>query len=112
MSLVFIAVPTSGVIIDGRPGEAFLKNIAIYHRVFRDATFVVPMIQDYALLPFLEGIDATWEVWGQHCERHIKACDEVWVIQFDGWETSTGVQAEIKLARKFNKTLVFMRPCV
>jgi hypothetical protein len=70
------------------------------------------MIQDYALLPYLQGVDATPAVWGKHRERSIKVCDEVWVIQFEGWETSTDIQAEIELAQKYNKKLVFMRPCV
>ena len=110
MSLIFIAVPSKGVVTDGKLNESFLKNVAIYHRIFKDLTFIAPMIQDYALLPYLEGVDATWEVWGIHCERSIKVCDEVWVIQFDRWATSTGVLAEIELAKKYGKKGVYMRP--
>ena len=110
MGLVFIAVPTKGVVTDGKLNVSFIRFVAQLHRVFPDLTFAVPMIQDYALLPYLEGIDATWEVWGQHCDRLIKVCDEVWVIHYDGWAESTGVKAEIALAAKYGKKLYHFLP--
>ena len=112
MSLIFIAAPTKGVVTDGKLNESFIQNVAAYHRIFPNLTFIAPMIQDYVLLPYLQDMDATWDVWGKHCERSIKVCDEVWVIQFDSWETSVGVEAEIELAKTLGKKLVFMRPCI
>lgn len=95
MSLVFIAVPTKGVVTDGKLNVSFVRFVAQLHRVYPHLTFVVPMIQDYALLPYLPDVDATWEVW---------------VIHYDGWAESTGVKAEIALAAKYGKKLYHFMP--
>ena len=44
-----------------------------------------------------------WEYWKAYDETFIKEwCDELWVYVQDGWETSTGVTAEVKMAKENN----------
>jgi hypothetical protein len=107
MSLIFIAVPTSGVTTDGKLNAEFVAHVAGLHELYPQHTFIVPMIQDYALLPYLK-VEATWEVWGHHCKALIKVCDEVWVMMYDGWGTSTGVRAEIDIAADWHKAIYYL----
>jgi hypothetical protein len=95
--LVFVAVPTSGVAANGRLNESFIRDIALLHELFPTITFIVPMIQDYALLPHMS-VDATWEKWGHHCRKLIERCDEVWVLKYKGYDTSVGVAGEVRHA--------------
>jgi hypothetical protein len=36
-------------------------------------------------------------------------CDELFVVTLDGWDTSTGVQEEIEMAKKFNIPISFVK---
>lgn len=108
--LVFIAIPTKGTVVDGKLSDEFLKHLADLHIAYPNFTFWAPMVQDYALLKFMPNVDATWEVWGAHCRRMIEACDEVWVLKYDGWRESTGITAEVEHAKQFNKPRMYLEP--
>jgi hypothetical protein len=51
-----------------------------------------------------------WYFWEQHDLKFLAACDDVVVLTLDGWEQSTGVQAEIAAARATGKPVSFRRP--
>ena len=40
-----------------------------------------------------------WEYWEGYDRCMIAACDKLMVLRLPGWETSTGVQAEIRIAQ-------------
>lgn len=42
-----------------------------------------------------------WEFWECYDRTMIGCCDDLLVLCLPGWETSTGVQAEIKIAEEF-----------
>ena len=50
-----------------------------------------------------------WVFWAEYDHTFIEWCDEVHVFQQDGWQESIGVNAEIKLAKKMNKPVVFIK---
>jgi hypothetical protein len=110
MYLAFIAVPSKGVVTNGKLNPSFVEDMATFHRTYPDRTFLIPMLQDYALLPYLPNTEATWEVWGHHCKRLIEACDEVWVVMYPGWDTSVGVAGEIEYAQQRGKRVHYMEP--
>lgn len=37
----------------------------------------------------------SWERWMSHCLDMLSRCDEMYVLQIPGWDTSEGVQREI-----------------
>ena len=43
-----------------------------------------------------------WEYWNGYDTEIISNCGKVIVLMLEGWDKSTGVQAEIKLAEQFN----------
>ena len=49
-----------------------------------------------------------WEFWKEYDKTFIEWADEVYVLKAQGWETSTGVQAEIKIAEEMGKPVVYL----
>lgn len=99
MMVVFIAIPSKGIANEGQLTVEFLQKLAELHVKYPGCSFIAPMVQDYQLLKHIK-TTATWEDWGKHCKAIIPRCDEVWVLQYDGWDTSVGVAAEIECARE------------
>ncbi|HUU98857.1 MAG TPA: DUF1937 family protein [Phycisphaerae bacterium] len=62
------------------------------HRVFSPIAHTHPIAE-------AGGLPLGWDFWEQYDREMIAACTEVWVLPIDGWEQSSGVQAEIALAR-------------
>jgi hypothetical protein len=51
-----------------------------------------------------------WAFWAEMDETFIKHCDKLMIIKLKGWKKSTGVTAEIKLAKKYKKPVEFIDP--
>lgn len=49
-----------------------------------------------------------WEFWKDYDIAFIEWADEVQVLMLDGWEESTGVTAEIKLADDMEKPVYYL----
>jgi len=49
-----------------------------------------------------------FDYWQQFDETFIEWCDELWVLQLDGWRESVGVKAEVKIAEKLHKPAVYI----
>ena len=49
-----------------------------------------------------------WEFWKEYDSTFIKWADEIHVFMQDGWKKSTGVTAEIRIAKKLNKPVLFI----
>lgn len=56
------------------------------------------------------GLPLDWGFWEGQDRRLLAACDELWVLQLDGWEHSRGVLAEIAIARALGKPVRFVGP--
>lgn len=55
-------------------------------------------------------VPLTWEFWQHYAKKLMEKCDALYVIMLDGWETSEGVQAEIKLAKKMSLEIKYLDP--
>ena len=121
MALIFLSAASKTAVNGDSLTSAFLEDVAVLHDRFPEHAFVCPLIQGYAILPYLQDKVATWQVWGKYCETILSPCDEVWVMLGRGWKnpsiysdptynTSDGVAAEIKLAIEKQKKIVFYDP--
>lgn len=104
MKRVFISVPTSGVVVDGKLTEAFFKQIATYEEE-NNCIGISPMVMGYPLLPY-KNKAATWDEWKDVCISLMQICSELVVFKFSGWEKSTGVTEEIKFAKSMNIPII------
>lgn len=69
---------------------------------------VSPIAHSHALVE--HGLPNDWSFWELHDRELLARCDEVLVLQLDGWIESVGVQAEIAMARELGKPLQFLEP--
>jgi hypothetical protein len=70
-------------------------------------TIYSPIVFGHALCAF--DLPGDWQFWQKHDRRFLEVCDEVIVLQLDGWEKSVGVQAEVAIARRLGKPVTFIR---
>lgn len=56
------------------------------------------------------GLPGDWAFWQAYDRVMLERCDELAVLQLDGWEESIGVQAEIAIAKKLNLPVRFIKP--
>ena len=49
----------------------------------------------------------TWDYWEEVDSMYLEWADELWVLMIRGWKKSVGVNAEIRLARKFGKPVKY-----
>ena len=49
-----------------------------------------------------------WEFWKEYDRSFIEWADEVHVFKQDGWQISTGVTAEIKIANEMGKSVQYI----
>lgn len=52
-------------------------------------------------------LPSDWDYWENFCFSFLKRCDKMIVYMMPGWETSRGVQEEIKFADKNKIKIVF-----
>lgn len=55
-------------------------------------------------------IRADWDYWRCYSHELIKRCDSLMVVTLDGWDKSTGVLAEIELAKTLGKYVAYINP--
>lgn len=48
----------------------------------------------------IHDIPTDWEYWEKSCKAFVSRSTKVIVVMADGWETSTGVTEEVKLAKE------------
>ena len=60
-----------------------------------------PIVHGHPLVA--EGLPIEWPWWERFDREHLSRCDEVVVLMLDGWESSAGVQAEIRIAAESGK---------
>ncbi len=54
-------------------------------------------------------LPSSWEFWKTLSYRLLKSCDALLVYQLAGWESSTGVQAEIAYAKECGLPIVYAK---
>jgi hypothetical protein len=50
-----------------------------------------------------------WSFWERYDIEYIKWADEVWVLCLPGWDGSIGIEAEISIAKKMGKPVVYLQ---
>jgi hypothetical protein len=56
------------------------------------------------------GLPIDWTFWEPSAQRRLAQCTEVVVLTLDGWRTSVGVRAEMRIARRYDKPVKFLAP--
>lgn len=54
--------------------------------------------------------ETTWDDWKEFDEAFVKRCDMMFVLLLPGWQESTGVTAELVLARSLDMPIIGVNP--
>lgn len=67
-----------------------------------------PIVHSHHCVPFTEKKGGAFGDWEALDKAFIDRCDEIWVLELDGWSTSTGVNAEVEYAILQGKRVRFL----
>jgi hypothetical protein len=110
---IYLAVPyTAGLSGDKakdlklmqRRFEAAVKKTG---QLLKNHIVVCPVVHYH---PVAEACDLPrdWEFWKKIDESFVDWCDELWVYMLDGYDKSTGINAEIERARELGKPILYL----
>jgi len=81
--------------------ERFEKVLRLTAHLIRKGRFVFSPIAYGHVMAGKYKMPTDWEYWLAFDEKLISKCDKLMVFKMRGWEKSKGVQAEIKIAKKY-----------
>lgn len=105
--LVYLACPYSHADpnVQLQRFEAVNKAAAL---LMKSGTFVFSPISHSRPLELAGGLPGDWAFWKEYDYRMIGHCDRLIVLTLPGWQNSTGVNAEIKIAKELQIPVEFM----
>lgn len=104
--IVYLAHPYSNA-----PDENYLSVCDILGRLLLTdykCVFISPISNFHTASVIHPQLGSDWNMWKEQCLGLLSVCDEIWVAQVDGWDTSVGVRAEIDWAIKNGVRVVLM----
>jgi hypothetical protein len=69
---------------------------------------VAPIVQGHALVRY--GVPGDWTFWAPLAREYIARCDQMVILQIEGWRKSQGVQAEMAFASALGKRVDYLEP--
>jgi nucleoside 2-deoxyribosyltransferase len=67
-----------------------------------------PIAHSHPIVTYGKGLPVEWSYWEAQDRDFIERCDAVYVCMCDGWQSSMGVQAEIRIAQELGKPIVYI----
>ncbi len=84
------------------------KTSGMVAKLVSDGNVVIsPIVYGHTLLQHHE-MPSDWEFWKNFCQTFLLKSEEMFVFMIDGWDKSTGVLAEIELAKEMGITINYI----
>lgn len=77
------------------------------HLISNGAVAISPIAYGHPLLGFVD-MPGDWEFWKNFCITFLEKCDEMIVLQLEGWDKSRGVLEEIEYCKNKNIPVWYM----
>jgi Domain of unknown function (DUF1937) len=77
-------------------------------RLMAEGEIVFSMIAHTHPIASVCSLPKDWAYWERFCTEFITTAEKVVVVMLPGWESSVGVQAEIKIAEKLGKPITYL----
>ena len=91
--MIYLAVPYTRM-----EDESFEAVTAYAGKLMEAGEVVYSPITHSHPIALVSNLPGSWDYWEKVDTEFISMCDNLIVLCLDGWERSTGVQAEIKIA--------------
>lgn len=108
MGLIFISSPYSHSdknVVEYR----YEQILEICSKLMMENKFVFSPIAHGHEMVKKHDVPSDWEYWQNYCRLCISKCDMVYVIMLEGWESSSGVQGEIAIAKELNVPIEYIK---
>ncbi len=76
---------------------------------YKDLSFFSPITHTHPIAVHCK-LPGYWQFWAAYDRCMLSRCDELWVLCIDGWRTSNGVTAELKIARETGMPIHYVVP--
>ena len=98
-SLIYLAVPYShpDPQVKQRRFDAVNKVAA---KLMKDGNYIFSPISHTHPIALAGELPGDWQYWEGYDRTILEMCKKIIVLKLDGWEKSSGVNAEIKLAKE------------
>jgi hypothetical protein len=111
--LIYLAVPYSYKDADpavvAQVQETRFKIVSkVAAKLMNEGNYIFSPISHSHPLSVAGGLPGDWKFWEGYDRCILSFCKKVIVLRLPGWETSTGVQAEIKIARELGIPVEFI----
>ena len=94
-----------------KKGERFRQANIYAANLLNRGEFVYSPISHCHPLAMAADLPGDWEFWEAYDRAILACCKKLYVLMLPGWETSKGVQAEIKIAiKEFNIPVEYIDP--
>jgi hypothetical protein len=101
--IFYLAAPYSG---SEEEVENRMRQLCIADAVLmKNGIFTMSPLMKHFIINY-ESLPGDWNYWKNYSEVLLSKADGMIVLKLDGWEQSTGVQAEIEICKK-NNILIF-----
>lgn len=75
----------------------------------REYKFFSPISHTHPIATYCQ-LRGDWQFWAEYDQCVLSRCDEIWVLRLDGWQTSSGVTAELKIAAEIGLPVKYVYP--
>lgn len=99
--IVYLAIPYSHPDKQVRHRRFEIVN-KVAADLMRQGEIVFSPISHSHVIAVENDLPTDWDYWKKSCMEFVTRSDKVVVVCVDGWKESTGVQAEIKIAKQNN----------
>jgi hypothetical protein len=82
--------------------------LAVSRLIHAGQSVFSPIVHGHPQVRF--GLPTEWAFWQRFDQEYLRRCDEVLVLQIEGWRESVGVRAEIALASALGKRVEYLEP--
>lgn len=78
--------------------------------LMNDGTFLFCPIAHTHPIALQGNLPYGWDYWKEYDRLMLNACDELWIIQMEGWDNSEGIKGEYKIAKELSKPIYYLHP--
>ena len=105
----YLAIPYSD---DSEEVMAFRAEVSdfIFSELSKEGRVIYAPISSCHHIAIRHGLPRNYEFWENMCEAFVGASKRIIVICLPGWRESTGVTAELKLAKKLGLEIEYLDP--
>lgn len=88
----------------------FVLACSIAGHLMRDRVYLFCPIAHTHPIALQGNLPYGWDYWQEYDRLMLAACDELWIVQMDGWERSEGIKGEIEIAKGLGKRVFYLDP--